>query len=208
MEQGLQVFVVDDDAAVLKALTRLLRSHGFQVESFAAADAFLARPAFDGPACLILDLRMPDIGGLGVQEALLGRGIEMPIIFLSGHGDVPTAARAMREGALDFLVKPVDEVALLESLARADAKARQLDQRQQAEREADARLSRLTPRELQVCELVAQGLLNKQIAFELGTVEKTVKVHRGRVMRKLEVDSVPALVRLLGKRPQPSAPHA
>jgi FixJ family two-component response regulator len=128
------------------------------------------------------------------------KGIAMPIVFLSAEGDVPSTARAMREGAIDFLVKPVDEQQLLEALERARLQAIALRQQQRREQEAEERLSRLTKREREVCDLVAQGLLNKQIAYELGMSEKTVKVHRGRVTRKLNVDSVAALVRLMSNR--------
>jgi FixJ family two-component response regulator len=201
-QQQQRVFVIDDNVSILKSLERLLRASGFPVEVFTSPSAFLERPAFEGVACLLLDLRMPDLSGLDVQDALHQRGIAIPIVFLSGHADVRTAAQAMREGAVDFLVKPVDESQLLQAIARALARAADLQQRQRMERETAERLARLTKREREVCDLVERGLLNKQIAYELGTSEKTVKVHRGRVMRKLEVDSVAALVRLLeGGRP-------
>ena len=200
MVPALLVYVVDDEPAVLKAVGRLLQLHGFRVETFASSSAFLERPQAEGPACLILDLQMPGVNGLDLQESLARKGVVLPIIFLSGQGDVPSTARAMRSGAVDFLVKPVDEPELLAALARAEALVtRQLLRRQLAE-DTESRLARLTAREREVCELVARGLLNKQIAAELGTVEKTVKVHRGRVMRKLEVNSVAALVRLLERR--------
>jgi FixJ family two-component response regulator len=140
---------------------------------------------------------MPEVDGLRVQESLARRGVEIPIIFLSGQGDVPSAATAMREGAVDFLVKPVDAAQLLEAVRRALARDAEARQRRAHKQSATERLARLTARERQVCELVAQGLLNKQIAGKLGTTEKTIKVHRGRVMHKLEVDSVATLVRLL-----------
>lgn len=199
MDREPRVFVVDDDPGVLKALERLLRLNGFPVEGFAAADAFLNRLPFEGPACLILDLRMPGLGGLDVQQTLARRGMSMPIIFLSGQADVPSTAKAMKEGAVDFLVKPVDEPELLSVMRRAKSLAIAMDQERHADSEMRERLARLTKREYEVCELVARGLLNKQIASELGTSEKTVKVHRGRVMRKLEVNSVAELVRLLSK---------
>ena len=132
---------------------------------------------------------------------MIGKGISHPIIFFSGQGDVPSTARAMKEGAVDFLVKPIDEPQLLDAIARAGARATALRQQQQSERETAARFARLTKREREVCDLVARGLLNKQVAYELGTGEKVVKVHRGRAMRKLEIDSVAALVRLLSKLP-------
>ena len=200
MVPALLVYVVDDEPAILRTVGRLLQLNGFRVETFASSADFLERPRADGPACLILDLQMPGVNGLDLQESLARKGVVLPIIFLSGQGDVPSTARAMRSGAVDFLVKPVDEPELLAALARAEAiVTRQLLRRQLAEDTA-SRLARLTAREREVCELVARGLLNKQIAAELGTVEKTVKVHRGRVMRKLNVESVAALVRLLERR--------
>jgi FixJ family two-component response regulator len=197
MEQP-RVFIIDDDPSVLRALERLLRSCGFRVDVFTSSAAFLERqPYTEGPGCLLLDLRMPGLSGLELQQIMGRQRISMPIVFLSAQADVPSAARAMREGAVDFLVKPVDEPQLLESVTRATALAVDLWRRSRIEEETERRLARLTTRERQVCELVARGLLNKQIAYELGTSEKTVKVHRGRVMRKLEVESVAALVRLL-----------
>lgn len=200
MVADLRVFAVDDDPGVLRALERMLRVNNIAVESFTSPTAFLERASYDGVACLLLDLKMPGLNGLDVQGEMSRKGIQMPIVFLSAEGDVPSTARAMREGAIDFLVKPVDEQQLLEALERARLLAVTLRQQQHLEREADERLARLTKREREVCELVAQGLLNKQIAYELGMSEKTVKVHRGRVTRKLNVDSVAALVRLMGNR--------
>jgi FixJ family two-component response regulator len=194
-ERG-RVFIVDDDKAVVRALERLLMSNGYPVESFDSPTQFLERPPYDGTACLLLDLRMPSLNGLEVQEAMARSGRSMSIVFLSGAGDVRTATQAMREGAVDFLVKPVDEVQLLDAVSRALSRDAEARQRRREVREAADRMARLTRREREVCERVARGLLNKQIASELGTSEKTVKVHRGRVMHKLEVDSVAALVRL------------
>jgi FixJ family two-component response regulator len=200
MEMDLRVFAVDDDPGVLKALERMLRANDFAVEAFTSPAAFLERPRYDGVACLLLDLKMPGLTGLDVQGEMSRKGIPMPIIFLSAEGDVPSTARAMREGAIDFLVKPVDEQQLLDALERARLQAVTLRQQKHREQEAEERLARLTRREREVCELVARGLLNKQIAHELGMSEKTVKVHRGRVTRKLNVDSVAALVRLMSNR--------
>jgi FixJ family two-component response regulator len=197
MEDAPRVFVIDDDPGVLKALERLLRSNGFPVEAYTSPAEFLDRPSYEGAACLLLDLRMPGLSGLEVQERLARKNLSMPIVFLSGQGDVPSTARAMREGAVDFLVKPVDEPQLLDAVARALAQAVDLMRERRELRDTEERFARLTKREREVCDLVSRGLLNKQIAFELGTSEKTVKVHRGRVMHKLEVDSVAALVRLL-----------
>ena len=200
MTTDFRVFAVDDDPDVLRALERMLRVNNFSVEGFTSPTAFLERTPYDGAACLLLDLKMPGLTGLDVQGEMSRRGIQMPIVFLSAEGDVPSTAKAMREGAIDFLVKPVDAQQLLEALERARLQAVAQRQQQRREREAEERLSRLTKREREVCELVAQGLLNKQIAFELGMSEKTVKVHRGRVTRKLNVDSVAALVRLMSNR--------
>jgi FixJ family two-component response regulator len=200
METELHVFAVDDDPGVLRALERMLRVNNISVEAFTSPAAFLDRPAYDGIACLLLDLKMPGLTGLDVQGEMGRKGIYMPIVFLSAEGDVPSTARAMREGAIDFLVKPVDEQQLLDALERARLQAIAARQQQRREQETEERLARLTKREREVCELVAQGLLNKQIAYELGMSEKTVKVHRGRVTRKLNVDSVAALVRLMSNR--------
>lgn len=195
-----RVFVVDDDALVLRSLERVLRANGFVVEAHTCPLAFLERLPYDGPGCVLLDLLMPDLNGLDVQMAMAARDLAVPVIFLSGHSDVATAARAMRSGAVDFLVKPIDESDLLDAIARAGARALALQQQRRTARDADTRFARLTPREQQVTELVASGLPNKQIASRLGIVEKTIKVHRGRAMHKLEVSSVAALVTLLGNR--------
>jgi FixJ family two-component response regulator len=202
MEPKPHVFVIDDDLIVLKAIERLLRANDYPVEVFSSPSAFLERPPYDGLACLQLDLRMPGLSGLDVQDAMIRKGTSIPIVFLSAAADVPSTARAMREGAVDFLVQPTDEPQLFDAIRRASARASALQQQRQADRETALRLERLTKREREVCNLVARGLLNKQIAYELGTSEKTVKVHRGRVMRKLEVDSVAALVRLVSDRPR------
>lgn len=201
MDERPRVFVIDDDPGVLRGVERLLRANGFLVETYTSPSAFLERPPNEGPACVLLDLRMPGLSGLEVQEALARKGTPISIVFLSGQGDVPSTARAMKEGAVDFLVKPVDEAQLVDAVARACARARDLLSERREQRATEERLARLTRREREVCDLVARGLLNKQIAWELGTSEKTVKVHRGRVMHKLEVDSVAALVRLLSHHP-------
>ena len=178
----------------------MLRSHSIAVEGFTSPEAFLARPPYDGVACLLLDLKMPRMSGLDVQAAMIAKGISMPIIFLSAQSDVRSTVRAMRGGAIDFLEKPVDEDQLLAALERARVQCIATRQQQRLQQDTEQRLARLTKREREVCDLVAAGLLNKQIAVELGMSEKTVKVHRGRVTRKLDVDSVAALVRLLSTR--------
>jgi FixJ family two-component response regulator len=198
-----RVFVIDDDAHVRTALTRLIGTAGYVVEAFASARAFLARPPHDGPACIVLDLRMPEVGGLQLQETLERAGLTTPVIFLTGHGDVPSTVKAMKGGAVDYLLKPAEDEQLLDAIARALSR-HAVARATAAEREAlRARWNRLTPREREVCALVARGLINKQIAAQLGTVEKTIKVHRARVMEKLQVDSVAELVRLYDQvRPQ------
>jgi len=200
------VFVVDDDPAVLRSLARLLSAAGYRVEAQASPRAFLEAAPKDRPGCVIVDLRMPEIGGLELQDELSRRDFPLPLIFLTGHGDVSNSVRAMKSGAVDFLSKPCEDTALLEAVDRAlarDAAARAQEAEARAQREAReearARFESLTPREREVCRLVARGLLNKQIAAELGTVEKTVKVHRGRVMKKLGVGSVADLVRLVDR---------
>jgi RNA polymerase sigma factor (sigma-70 family) len=191
------VFVVDDDTNVRCALSRLIRSLGMQVETFASAREFLACPRPDGPACLVLDVRLAGENGLMVQEALRTAAWRPPIIFLTGHGTVPMCARAIKGGAIDFLQKPVDDEDLLAAISIAleqDSRTRD-SQRQHAE--LHQRVATLTPRERDVMSLVITGLLNKEIAYALGTSEKTVKAHRARVMQKMQVTSVAALVRTL-----------
>ena len=201
MEAPPRVFVVDDDVSVLRAIGRLLRANGFVVETFTSPRLFLERLPYHGPACLVVDMRMPELSGLDVQSAMTARSPTISAVFLSGASDVPSAATAMRKGALDFLVKPIDEQELVAAVRRAIDVSADAVRRGREEAEYHRRLARLTRREREVCDLVARGLLNKQIAFELGTSEKTVKVHRARVMQKLEVDSVAALVWLLARLP-------
>ncbi len=190
------VYVVDDEPAVRKSLARLLRSAGLPVETFASAGEFIARHQADVPGCLVLDVTMPGISGLELQQWLARSNAPLPIIFITGHGDVPTSVRAMKAGALDFLMKPLDEQELLVAI-RAALRHDKAQRAAQADiTAARQRLARLTARERQVLEHVISGRLNKQIAAELGTVEQTVKVHRARVMEKMGVDSVAALVRL------------
>jgi FixJ family two-component response regulator len=194
-----RVFVIDDDPQVRSSLKFLIESANLEVEALATATEFLARSAHDGPSCLVLDLKLPELGGLEAQERLARAGISIPIVFLSGQADVPSTAKAMRDGAVDFLVKPVGESELLDAINRALTRAAQARERRRAQTESAARVARLTPRERQVIELVALGLLNKQIADQLRITEDTVKIHRGHAMRKLEVDSVPSLIRLLDR---------
>jgi FixJ family two-component response regulator len=190
------VYVVDDEPATLKAVGRLLRAAGWSVAPFASPEEFLAKLDPAAPGCLVLDMSMPKLSGLEVQQALETRGCALPVVFLTGRSDVPSSVKAMKRGAADFLTKPVDEMDLLAAVGRAverDASARKDRAEVAAVRE---RLATLTPREREVLERVISGKLNKQIAAELGTAEKTVKVHRGRVMEKTGAASVADLVRL------------
>lgn len=190
------VYVVDDDESIRRAMTRLFRSAGFEVQTFQSAAEFLATARADGLACLLLDLQMPGMSGAELQQELLQRGADLPIVFLTGHGDVPSAVGAMKRGAVEFLSKPVENEHLLETVrqAIADLASRQ---RQAIEvREFAKRVQSLTSREQEIMLLVITGLLNKQIAIRLGITETTVKVHRGRVMEKTGVSSVAELVRL------------
>ncbi len=189
------VFVVDDDASVRKGLARLLKSAGLPVEAFDSAEAYLARLPHDGAGCLVLDLAMPSLTGLDLQEALMERGSDLPVIFLTGHGDIPTSVQAMKQGATDFLTKPVDEVVLVDVVGRALAQHRARLEERAAADAIRSRLASVSPREREVMRLVIAGLLNKQIADRLGIGEKTVKVHRARVMEKMAVRSVADLVR-------------
>lgn len=194
------MFVVDDDASVRKALTRLLHSHGFAVESFASARDFMAYGDLPGePSCLVLDVRMPELDGLGLQERIGRAGLDVAVVFLTGHGDVPTTVRAMRAGAVDFLEKPFEADDLVAAVRRALAVSERTRAARTERDELEARLGVLTPREREVLALVAAGLTNKVIADRLGTTEKTIKVHRGRVMGKMGAPSFAELVRMVEK---------
>jgi len=191
------VFLIDDDASVRRGVSRLLRSVGFKNEAFASASDFLARDQHPGPACVIVDVRMPGINGMDLQELLLQRRREEQLVFITGHGNISMCAQAMKAGAVDFLPKPFRDTDLLECVERALARAAEQRGRDAEKTEARSLLDLLTPREFEVMQLVITGMLNKQIAAELGTSEKTIKVHRGRVMKKLEIVSVAELVRLV-----------
>lgn len=191
------VFAIDDDASVRKGLSRLLRSAGYKSEIFESASDFLARPSHSGPSCVIVDVQMPGINGMDLQEALIQRRREEQLIFITGHGDIPMCAQAMKAGAFDFLPKPFRADQLLRCVQRALVRSAEQRRRGAERNEARHLLDLLTPREFQVMQFVITGMLNKQIAAELSTAEKTVKVHRGRVMQKLRITSVAALVRLV-----------
>jgi FixJ family two-component response regulator len=191
------IFVIDDDDGVRTGLSRLLRAAGWQVGAFASADAFLNRPAYVGTGCVLLDVDMPEINGPRLQEMMLERDIDLPVVFLTGKGDVPTSVQAMKRGAVDFLLKPVENKALFAAIDMALQRHVSRQAHRLEQHGITTRLDRLSAREREVMDLVVLGRLNKQIAAELGIAEKTVKVHRGRVMEKMEVRSVAELVHLL-----------
>jgi len=191
------VFIVDDELAVRTAVARLLRSMGLAVAVFASPEEFIAGYDPDAPGCLLLDVAMPGLNGLELQQLLARRGGTLPIIFLSGRADVPISVQAMKAGAVDFLTKPVVDEVLLTAVRAAFDKDRLARRARAAAAELAARLASLTPREREVLEHVVAGQLNKQIAADLGTVEQTIKIHRARVMTKLKVQSVADLVRLV-----------
>ena len=193
------VFVIDDDESVRKSLKRLLKSADYEAEVFESASDFLARPPYSGSACVVVDVKMPGLNGIEFQQALIDRRREEQLIFITGHGNIPMCAQVMKAGAVDFLPKPFKPRELLKCVERALKHS--TGQRQRAAEKDGARrlLDSLTPREFEVLLLVVTGMLNKQVGGELGMAEKTVKVHRGRVMQKLGVNSVPELVRLVQK---------
>jgi FixJ family two-component response regulator len=193
------VFVVDDDAAVRDAIKDLLESAGIAVQTFGSGREFLAAQRVDSPSCLILDVRLPEMSGLDFQRELAAAKVEVPIIFITGHGDIPMTVQAMKAGAVDFLTKPFRDQDLLDAIHKAMQRSRERLAQQTEVSELRRRYDELTPREREVMQLVIQGLLNKQIAADLGTSETTVKIHRGQVMRKMEADSLPDLVRMAEK---------
>jgi FixJ family two-component response regulator len=190
------VFLIDDDASVRKGVSRLLRSAGYRSEVFESAPDFLARDQHPGPSCVIVDVRMPGLNGIELQKTLIKRRREEQLIFITGHGDISMCAQAMKAGAVDFLPKPFRADELLQCVQRALARSVDERSRTAEKNKAQQLLDLLTPREFEVMQLVIRGMLNKQIAGELGRAEKTIKVHRGRLMQKLGVTSVADLVRL------------
>jgi FixJ family two-component response regulator len=191
------VLIVDDDDSVRKSLTRLFKQHGYGVETFGSAGEFLARQPCSTPVCLLLDLHLPGLNGLQLQQQLSAN--HLPIIFMTGDGNVPMSVAAMKGGAVDFLLKPVAEDVLLSAVKRALCRSRDRQADRAESHELENRYQRLTPRECEVLTKVVAGLPNKVIAAELGIVEQTVKIHRGRVMHKLEADSLAHLVRIFGQ---------
>jgi len=193
------VFIIDDDLSARKGITRLVRAAGMNAESFASAGDFLTSGRSDGPGCIVLDVRMPEMTGPELQEELGKKEYCMPIIFLSAHGDIPTTAKAMKIGAVDFLTKPVDKDDLLEAIRISLARDVEKCTERVESNSLREYINKLTPREHEIMTYVITGMLNKQIAFELDISEETVKIHRGRVMQKLKIVSVAELVRLCGK---------
>jgi FixJ family two-component response regulator len=193
------VFVVDDDVSVRKALARLIRSVGLNVETFASSSEFLARGPHGGSACLILDVRMPGLSGLDLQKELAASGDTLSVIFITGHGTIPMSVQAMKAGAVEFLEKPFEDQTLIDAVHQALKKDQQARGKKAESKEIHERVNSLTPREREVFALVVTGKLNKQIAFELGTNEKTIKAQRAQVMKKMHADSLADLVRLAVK---------
>ncbi len=205
MNEAAIVFLVDDDESVRSALLRLLKSAGYRARAFASAQALLAEPPpDDAPVVVLTDLRMPGIDGIELAEKLSAYPIPPPIVFLSAHGDVPASVKAMKDGAVDFLEKPVQEEDLFDALERAVTRSREESLRRRGLADLTVNFTKLTPRERQVFALVISGLINKEVAWELGISEKTIKVHRARVVEKMGARSLPDLVRMAGRLGIPS----
>ncbi len=190
------VYLIDDDEAVRVAVKDLLESVGLRAETFASGREFLKAARADVPSCLVLDVRLPGVSGLEFQRELTAANVEIPVIFITGHGDIPMTVQAMKAGAVDFLTKPFRDQELLDAIHKAVERDRARREEQAGVEDLRKRYEELTPREREVMGLVVQGLLNKQIATDLGTSETTVKIHRGQVMRKMQADSLPDLVRM------------
>lgn len=193
------VFVVDDDLSVRRSTERLIRSVGVEVQTFASAREFLKIPQSERPACLVLDLRLPGLNGMDLQHQLTQSGIQIPIIFITGHGDIPTSVRAMKAGAVEFLTKPFRSRTLLDAVRAAIDRDRTACRERSEIKVFRQSYGQLTPREREVLPLVADGLLNKQVAAELATTERTVKFHRAHIMQKMRATSLADLVRMVEK---------
>jgi len=193
------IYIVDDDVSVCRALSLLLKSHGFKVETFTRAAAFLTFKHPKAPSCLVSDLRLPGMNGLTLQETMASQGLTMPIIFISGHGDIPKSVKAMKGGAIDFLPKPFTKKKLLNAVTLAISKSKVLIKEQAEISKIRHRIKTLSPRELEVFRLVAKGMMSKNIAFKRGVSLQTIKIHRGRVMRKMRAKTVTELIRFAQK---------
>jgi FixJ family two-component response regulator len=193
------IFVIDDDASIRKSLSRLLRTWAFKVETYESAEQFLNRAPYQGIGCILLDIRMPGLSGMELHDELIRIGYPLPIIFISGHGNIPISVQAMKKGAVDFLPKPFGDQELLAAVKRAIDQDKEIKAKRDEKNGILQRIEMLTPREYELLPYVISGLLNKQIAFELGIAEKTVKIHRGKIMNKLGVHSVAELIRLAEK---------
>jgi two-component system response regulator FixJ len=198
-ELNFTIFIIDDDDSVRKALSRLLRSHGIHVEASASAEEFLKKGHYQGIGCIILDIRMPGLSGMDLHEELIRVGYNLPIIFISGHGNIPMSVQAMKKGAIDFLPKPFDEKELLDAVKRAIDQDKKTKAETAEKRAILGCIEMLTPREYELLPYVISGMLNKQIAFQLGIAEKTVKIHRSKIMEKLGAHSIAELIRLAEK---------
>ena len=198
------VFIIDDDAGVRASIQDLVESVNLRAESFDTAQGFLSRERRDGPSCLVLDVRLPDTSGLDLQQELTRAGVRIPIIFITGHADIPMTVKAMKSGAVEFLTKPFREQDLLDVIHRALKRDRGVREEQRQLAELQKRYSTLSARECEVMSLVVSGLLNKQIAAKLGASETTVKIHRGRVMQKMQAESLPHLVRMADRLKSPT----
>ena len=196
---GITIYIVDDDVSLCRALALLLKPHGFAVVTFTCSKDFLAYKHRKGPSCLVLDVRLPGISGLALQEAMLKRKLSIPIIFITGHGDIPMSVKTMKAGAADFLPKPITEKKMLTAIRLAIAQDKIQNRKRVDIRKIQRRIQTLTPREQQVFRLVAKGMLSKQVARKLGTSLQTIKVHRSRLMRKLQAHTVTELIHFAQK---------
>ena len=190
------IAIVDDDPSARRGLQRLIRSAGWKVETFASAEEFLARPRAESPNCVLLDLQLPDLSGLDLQKRMAEIGLDIPIVFLTGHGNIPASVQAMKAGAIEFLTKPADEQELLRAIQEAVERCRRMWQQRVEMSELRNRYESLTARQQEVMQQVISGMLNKRIAAELNITEDTVKFHRGHIMRKMRADSLADLVRM------------
>ncbi|MFA5059201.1 MAG: response regulator [Candidatus Omnitrophota bacterium] len=196
---GAVIYIVDDDVSVCRALSLLLKSYGFKAETFTRAKDFLTFKHPKVPSCLLLDIRLPDINGLVLQEKMVQQGINIPIIFITGYGDVPKSVKAIKAGAVDFFIKPFATPKLLDAIKLAIVKSKATNKKQAETAKIWRNIKTLSPRELEVFRLVVNGMLNKQIAFKRGTALQTIKVHRGRVMQKMQAKTVTELIHLAQK---------